>query len=594
MGLRPIIILAAGLLGTTALRAAEIKDSDCLECHSDKTLTATNPAGRVFSLFVDPATLAASVHHTNSCASCHNDITGQHPSGPAAPRAVDCARCHLQPSLSYTASVHGVAHRDGIRSGTNAAPVCADCHGSHAVLAPGSPLSPLYFSNLAKTCGQCHEQEAREVMESVHGKATAAGRRDAAACTDCHSEHKIESLRDSSSLKISREICSKCHASERLNTKYNLPEDRVKTFFQSYHGLAAQNGSTRAANCGSCHGFHLVLPSTDPRSSIYKDNLTATCGKCHEDSSANFAQSKVHVDIEEAGGDAQLGERINWWVRKVYLALIFGVIGLMAAHNALVFGRKAAALNRRTERTLVRMDLSQRRQHLALAASFIVLAWTGFALKFPDSWMAHSLGSDEAFRRWCHRIAGVALLLTGAYHLGYVAASREGRRLMQDMLPRAQDARDAVANVRRLAGLGGEKPKFGRFGYAEKLEYWAVVWGTIIMGVTGLMIWFKMGVTRFLPRWAVEVATTIHYYEAILACLAILVWHFYHVIFDPDVYPLNRSVLDGRVSREWLEEEHPLDPALDGAKPDAPASGASPPAASVGSTEPGETKRAQL
>ena len=109
-----------------------------------------------------------------------------------------------------------------------------------------------------------------------------------------------------------------------------------------------------------------------------------------------------------------------------------------------------------------------------------------------------------------------------------------------------------------------------------------MVWGTVIMGVTGLMIWFKMEVTRFLPRWAVDVATTIHYYEAILACLAILVWHFYHVIFDPDVYPLNRAALDGRVSREWLEEEHPLDPALAGGKPDAPPRGASPPEAPAG------------
>ncbi len=79
------------------------------------------------------------------------------------------------------------------------------------------------------------------------------------------------------------------------------------------------------------------------------------------------------------------------------------------------------------------------------------------------------------------------------------------------------------------------------------------------MAVTGLMIWFKLDVTRFLPRWAVDVATTIHYYEAILACLAIGVWHFYHVMFDPDVYPVNWAFWDGWVSKEWLEEEHPLD-----------------------------------
>ena len=290
-----------------------------------------------------------------------------------------------------------------------------------------------------------------------------------------------------------------------------------------------------------------------------------------------------------ARGEAQLGERINWWVRQVYVVMIVVVIGLMAAHNALIFGRKAAALHRRTERTLVRMDAAQRWQHFVLAASFIALAWTGFALKFPDSWVAHSLGMDENVRRWSHRIAGVALLLAGAYHLGYITANREGRRLVRDMMPGLQDARDAAANARRLAGLGGPKPKFGRFGYAEKMEYWAVVWGTIIMGVTGLMIWFTMAVTRFLPRWVVDVATTIHYYEAILACLAILVWHFYHVIFDPDVYPLNRAVLDGRVSREWLEEEHPLDPALAGGKPGAAAGAAPAKTAPGGKSESGAT-----
>ena len=102
--------------------------------------------------------------------------------------------------------------------------------------------------------------------------------------------------------KISADVCSDCHASERLNTKYNLPPDRVKTFFESYHGLAAQYGSTLAANCASCHGVHNILPSTDPRSSIYKTNLVATCGKCHPGATENFAQSKVHVDAAAAAG----------------------------------------------------------------------------------------------------------------------------------------------------------------------------------------------------------------------------------------------------------------------------------------------------
>ena len=79
------------------------------------------------------------------------------------------------------------------------------------------------------------------------------------------------------------------------------------------------------------------------------------------------------------------------------------------------------------------------------------------------------------------------------------------------------------------------------------------------MGLTGLMIWWKLDVTEFLPRWVVDVALTIHYYEAVLACLAIVGWHFYHVIFDPDVYPVNPACWDGRVSEHWQHEEHPLE-----------------------------------
>ncbi len=558
MGIRSIIAILAGLMEATALVGAEIKNSDCLECHSDKTLTSTNAAGVVKQLFVEPAVLAGSAHRTNSCASCHNDLTSKHPDDNLAAKPVNCARCHGEQSLSYGSSVHGAARDGHVLTGKHAAPECINCHGTHNVLAPSLPASPLHFTNLAKTCGQCHETESRDVIESVHGQALAAGRRDAPTCTDCHSEHKIQGLKNNSALSISQDICSKCHDSERLNTKYNLPADRVKTFFASYHGLAAQYGATRAANCGSCHGAHRILPSTDPRSTIYKDNLAATCGQCHPGASANFSQGKIHVDVEAAEAGVNVGERINWWVRKIYLGMIFIVIGLMAAHNALILWRKAAARARREGRTVVRMDLSQRTQHFVLAFSFILLAVTGFALKFPDSWVAHLMGSDEGIRRWGHRIAGVVLLLAGAYHSCYLVATRQGRSLIKDMAPSPKDARDVAANAKYLTGLSKEKPEFGRFGYAEKMEYWAVLWGTIIMGATGLMIWFKLGTTHWLPRWSIDVATTIHYYEAILACLAIVVWHFYHVIFDPDVYPLNRACLDGRVSPEWNAEEHAL------------------------------------
>jgi formate dehydrogenase gamma subunit len=567
MGVRrhAAILLAATFLAfhgplAVASGAEPIQNNACLECHGDKTLTQTNAAGKVVSLFVDVAKLAASVHKTNLCASCHADITAKHPDDNVPAQPANCRQCHERQSESYGASVHGLA----LAKGQKGSATCSDCHDGHNILPPTSPDSPLHFSRLAETCGACHDQVAKDVEESVHGKAVAAGHREAPTCTDCHSEHKIEALKSSPSLKISVEICSRCHASERMNTKYNLPPDRVKTFFESYHGLAAQYGSTLAANCASCHGVHKILPSTDPRSSIYTTNLVVTCGKCHPGATENFAQSKVHVDAAATSSGAGVGEQINRWVRRIYLVLIVGTIGFMLAHNLLLFGKKVRALYKATEFSVLRMSLSQRMQHVILAASFILLAVTGFALKFPDSWIAKAMGSNEMFRRWSHRIAGVVLLVAGAYHVIYLLTTREGRQLVKDFLPVKKDLKDVTDNAKYLTGLNANKAKIGRFGYPEKMEYWAVVWGTIIMGVTGLMIWFKMDVTRFLPRWAVDVATTIHYYEAILACLAIVVWHFYHVIFDPDVYPLNWACWKGKVSKHWQEEEHPLDQAAEG------------------------------
>jgi formate dehydrogenase gamma subunit len=553
-----VALLLGGLgfvfMALVAHGADPIKNSACLECHSDKTLDKTNAAGKTISLYVDEAKLAASVHKTNACVSCHSDLTSKHPDDQVPAAAANCVQCHSKQSESYGASVHGLARAQGKKD----AAYCGDCHDGHSILPPTSPASPLHFSRLAATCGACHAQIAKDVQESVHGQAVAAGQRDAPTCTDCHSEHQIVGLKGSSTLKIATETCSGCHASERLNTKYNLPPDRVRTFFDSYHGLAAQYGSTLAANCASCHGVHKVLPSTDPRSTIYQTNLVVTCGKCHPGATENFAQSKVHIDAAGASSVGGIGGQINWWVRRVYLVLIFGTIGFMLVHNLMVFGKKVRARMEASNFDVLRMDRSQRWQHFTLAFSFIVLAVTGFALRFPDSWIGKAMGSNEFFRRWSHRIAGVVLLAVGVYHLLYILSKKEGRQLVKDLFPIGKDLGDLIGSLFYHAGLRAEKPRIGRFGYAEKMEYWAVIWGTIIMGITGLMIWFKIDVTHFLPRWAVDVATTIHYYEAILACLAIVVWHFYHVIFDPDVYPLNMACWSGKVSEHWHKEEHPL------------------------------------
>jgi formate dehydrogenase gamma subunit len=231
----------------------------------------------------------------------------------------------------------------------------------------------------------------------------------------------------------------------------------------------------------------------------------------------------------------------------------------MVVHNAAIWLKKAAAKRKLERRAIVRLTLNQRVQHWLLLVSFILLVLSGFALQYPDSWLAWLLGASEGFRRTLHRIAAVVMLVTGAYHILYLVLTAQGRQWVKDMRPRFKDLQDGFQNLAYYFGLKDSKPRIGRFGYTEKAEYWAVIWGTLIMGLTGLMIWFKISVFGFLQRWWIDVALAIHFYEAVLATLAIIVWHFYHVIFDPDVYPVNFAFLDGRMSEELYKEEHELD-----------------------------------
>jgi cytochrome b subunit of formate dehydrogenase len=302
---------------------------------------------------------------------------------------------------------------------------------------------------------------------------------------------------------------------------------------------------------------HNILPSSDPRSTVNRANLDATCGQCHKGVTQKFTLTPVHL------GDGihpkDIGSIAVRWIRLIYVVLILVVIGVMFLHNAIIWRSKAVARRKMQNPMMFRMTANQRWQHLILLTSFIVLVITGFALKFPDSWFAAVLGMGEQLRSIIHRIAGVALIGAGIYHIFYLAMAKEGRRLILDIAPRPRDAFDAWAMMRYYLGLSKEKPKFGRFNYAEKAEYWALVWGTGLMAVTGVMMWAKVWVGDLLARWWVDVATAIHFYEAILATLAIVVWHFYQVFFDPDVYPMNWAWWDGKMTEEHYKEEHPLD-----------------------------------
>jgi formate dehydrogenase gamma subunit len=519
------------------------KAATCLDCHTrNGDMTTLLPPS-------DPRSTINRGNIAETCGRCHGDKSVMQGSGISD-----------RPFLSYRESVHAKA----IARGNISAAVCTDCHNSHDILPASNSQSSIAKVNVPSTCGKCHQTEASEFTESVHGKAVSRGVSRAPVCTDCHGIHNIalpvDHVTSAISPAVGTESCAKCHEGVTLTQEFGIASGRVSSYKDSYHGLASQLGSKIVANCASCHGVHNILPSSDSRSMISANNLQQTCGQCHVGATANFTRGKIHhtsglvseVAIHDAGS---IGTSI---VRWIYVPLIILTVGGMAVHNVLVWRKKVAA-RRHQFRSIVRLTANQRAQHWLLLISFIVLVLSGFALQYPDSWLAWLLGANEWLRRIIHRVAAVVMLIVGTYHVLYLAFTREGRQWVKDMLPKVKDVKDLIGNLWYYLGARKEKPKIARFGYAEKAEYWAVIWGTIIMGLTGLMIWFKIGIFGFLPRWWIDIALAVHFYEAVLATLAIIVWHFYHVIFDPDVYPLNFAVIDGRVSEEFYKEEHELD-----------------------------------
>lgn len=560
----------------------------CVDCHTDvKSLVHETPPKPVACATCHADAQQAYAHSTHSrdgkpghaaaatCQDCHGGAHEILAAGdPQSPIHHDnipatCGRCHgqrflmesngvsAQPFISYQDSVHGRA----VANGSEKAAVCTDCHASHEILPASDPKSPISKHNVAATCGKCHTAVATTFNASIHGQAIAQGNQLAPTCTDCHGIHSIASPSNPNApvaqQNLSRDVCARCHQGVRLSQEFGVPGNRVATYFDSYHGLASEGGSVVAANCSSCHGVHNILPSSDPHSTINPAHLEATCGQCHKGITQRFILTRVH--LEDGVNPHDIGSIVVRWIRIIYIFLILTIIGVMFLHNAIIWRHKAVAIRRMQNPYMTRMTVNQRWQHLILLVSFVILVITGFALKFPNTWFAHTFGMGENLRSIIHRVAGVVLIGAGIYHLCYLAALKEGRRLIRDLAPRPRDAFHLWQTMRYYLGLGGEKPKFGRFSYAEKAEYWALVWGTALMGLTGIMMWAKVWVGNLLARWWVDVATAIHFYEAILATLAIIVWHFYQVFLDPDIYPMNWAWWDGKMPVDHYRHEHALD-----------------------------------
>lgn len=582
---------------------------DCAQCHDD--VRAKFRGSIHEDLFADGDMTCTSCHDIHEtaeeiarkaagCVNCHDDagaeyavsvhFTGRWPRHRAAAKCVDChgshnvlpvddlaapanrsnipnlcGECHSTESErtkdfvrlpiavgNYLASVHGKRWQEGKDTA-----VCTDCHGYHDIRYAQQPEARTNSLNVANTCGGCHKDVTNEYVQSIHGKAHQMGLADAPTCTDCHDEHLIqrpgEAAAKSYAERRATELCGTCHTDPELVSKYGISGGVVNSYLDSYHGWAVDRGSALAATCTDCHEVHNIRSALDPQSSVHADNVVATCGKCHDDVNRTFAASYTH-------GGALETTTVHGWVRYVYLWLIAVVLGGMAVHNAIVarYEMSRYLARRRSKPYVARWGKAERVQHFVLLASFFGLAITGFALRYPDAWWVQLIGLSgrEELRATLHRSFGCILALAGVYHLVWIGVTRRGRHAIAEVRPRYWDVQQFIQNMAFHLHLRKERPAFRKFDYTQKAEYWAVVWGTVVMGVTGLVLWFPTLATGFAPAWIVRVAEVIHWYEAILAVSAIIIWHFFYVIFMPSEYPMSTIWIDGKMPVEEWEEMH--------------------------------------
>jgi predicted CXXCH cytochrome family protein len=603
-----------------------MSDRDCMSCHSNPELKVVR-GGETVSLFVNQDELAHSRHSQKACVQCH---TGGTPSDTRPCRTittkVDCSICHAEVVTQYRESVHGKLAAEGSPD----APACADCHSPHGTMSKNDSRSPTFSRNVPALCGNCHrtgrkaavryrgrqEQILEHYSESIHGKGLLeSGLTVTANCADCHTaHHELPASDPASSVNRANvpKTCSKCHrgiyelfsrsvhSTEVTHTSKALPvcnechsahsiqrtdlsnfrlhimdqcgrchEAISASYFETFHGKVSKLGYLTTAKCYDCHGSHDILPVTDARSRLSRNNIVKTCAKCHTGSHRQFAGYLTHATHHDPKRYPFLF--YTFWGMTT---LLVGTLLVSGAHTALWLNRSLEYRKQLTSahepgETLYirRFDTFKRNLHLTVVGSFLGLALTGMVLKFSYApWakvLARVLGGFEA-AGLIHRFCAVLTFTYFGLHLWDLVRNRRrsGRRWREflfgpeSMMFNARDWQELIASVKWFLRKG-PRPEYGRWTYWEKFDYFAVFWGVAVIGATGLILWFPTFFTHLVPGWAVNVATTIHSDEALLAVCFIFSVHFFNTHFRPEKFPIDTVIFTGGMPLEEFKKDRP-------------------------------------
>ena len=374
-------------------------DADCLKCHAQPGIKASRD-GR--SLQVRASDLAGSRHAQVACSQCHSEVNASRVRAcETITRPVECSSCHAEVAQQYQKSTHGQllaksdpnaptckechgthvvlgrhdplsvsfptnipklcarCHREGqkaavrytgtqheiiehysesihgkglLKSGLTVTATCTSCHTAHGVLPGSDPNSSVSVANVPKTCGQCHHGIEEQFQQSVHSRKVNLTGKDLPVCNDCHSAHSIKRADEQGFRLEIMSKCGKCH------------EEIARTYFDTYHGKVSQLGYTKTAKCYDCHGAHDILRVTDPKSHLSRENVVATCGKCHPGATRRFAGYLTHATHHDPGKYPFL-----YWTFWGMTTLLLGTFVVGGIHTLLWLPRAIQMRRQRKE-----------------------------------------------------------------------------------------------------------------------------------------------------------------------------------------------------------------------------------------------------
>ena len=583
---------AIGLLILLLTAAASAQDIDCAECHEDVAFASPAHPDLVC---LDCHTNVTAEHDTRdlapltdeeSCAECHgsiaratwrsahqglagcNDCHGEphfihevadfESAVSPVNQIKNCGGCHDDPPElvdGYLTSEHGKAL---LLSGLVSAPGCSDCHGGHRISEVDDKRAPMAHENSPEMCGACHSLLLEDWKElSAHGQAWQAGE-EGPVCTDCHSSHRIADPKNAASRLTSADNCGGCH------------EEYLTTFRDSFHGQVNDLGMVTGATCADCHTPHKNLPAVEPASSVHPNNLAATCGRCHDNVNEAFTSYNPHSDPTNPDEDKAV--YFVWLFMMILLISVFGFFGI---HDILwlqrsIVGKLRGEFNTtpyKDPRYIRRFSKVHMGVHAVVIVTFLLLALTGLPLKFHSTeWaqtMVNLFGGVEG-ARVIHRLAAIGTFGYALFHLaelffrGFIMGEKGYLWGPRSLVPQPKDIRDLFAYLRYFVYLG-PRPAGDRWTYWEKFDYMAVFWGIMIIGGSGLVLWFPGFFTSFLPGWTLNAAHVVHSDEALLAVGFIFMFHFFHAPLRIETLPMDIVMFTGKMPIERFIEERPLE-----------------------------------